>query len=49
VDFIEKCGAGQIQAYEFKFGTGAQGRGVTVLQSYSVDVQLINQENYLDF
>jgi hypothetical protein len=50
VDFIEECGAGQIQAYEFKFGTGAQGRGAdSFTKSYSVDVQLINQENYLDF
>ncbi|MBA4379187.1 MAG: hypothetical protein C0393_00590 [Anaerolinea sp.] len=50
VDYIEEIGAGQIQAFEFKFGSSAQTRGgESFKRAYALDVQLINQENYLDF
>lgn len=50
VDYIEEIGGGQIQAYEFKFGSSAQARGAASFKrAYALDVQLINQENYLDF
>lgn len=50
VDYIEEIGAGQIQAYEFKFGSSAQTRGgASFKRAYGLDVQLTNQENYLDF
>lgn len=50
VDYIEEIGAGQIRAYEFKFGSSAQTRGgKSFKRTYALDVQLINQENYLDF
>lgn len=50
VDYIEEIGTGQIQAYEFKFGCSAQARGgESFKRAYALEVQLINQENYLDF
>ncbi len=50
VDYIEEVGAGQIQAYEFKFGSSTQTRGSAAFKrNYEADVNLINHENYLDF
>jgi predicted AAA+ superfamily ATPase len=50
VDYIEEMGASQIQAFEFKFGGSSLRRGADSFKNaYSVDVQLINQDNYLDF
>lgn len=50
VDYIEESEAGQIRAYEFKAGSAALGRGAEAFtRSYATDVQLINQDNYLDF
>jgi predicted AAA+ superfamily ATPase len=50
VDYIEENPAGQIRAYEFKFGSSDLGRGAeSFTRAYKTEVQLINQENYLDF
>jgi predicted AAA+ superfamily ATPase len=50
VDYIEEQGANQLQAFEFKFGSGARGRGAeSFTRSYAAAVQLVNQDNYLDF
>jgi hypothetical protein len=50
VDYVEEMGAGQIQAFEFKFSGASLGRSAGAFKNaYSVDVQLINQDNYLDF
>lgn len=50
VDYVEEMGAGQIQAFKFKFSGASLGRSVGAFKNaYSVDVQLINQDNYLDF
>jgi len=50
VDYLEELGANQIRAFEIKFGISALSRGTDSFKhAYSVDVQLINQENYLDF
>ena len=50
VDYIEESPNGQVRAYEFKFGGSDLGRGsVSFTQSYETKVQLINQDNYLDF
>ncbi len=50
VDYIEEIGAGHIQAFEIKFGSSMLTRGAeSFKRSYQMDVQLINQENYLDF
>ena len=50
VDYIEESGAGKIQAYEFKFASSTATRGAeSFTKSYAVDVQLINQDNYLPF
>jgi hypothetical protein len=50
VDYIEEIGFSQIMAYEFKFGSSALRRGADSFKNaYSVDVQLVNQDNYLDF
>ncbi len=50
VDYIEEGGAGKIQAYEFKYASSTPTRGAeSFTQSYMVDVQLINQTNYLQF
>jgi predicted AAA+ superfamily ATPase len=50
VDYIEDSGANQIEAYEFKFGASTLRRGADAFtRAYAVDVQLVNQENYLSF
>ena len=50
VDYIEETGAGQIQAFEIKFGGSGLSRGaLSFTQAYGAEVQLINQENYLSF
>ncbi len=50
VDYIEEGRAGQMRAYEFKFGSSELGRGAnSFTRSYKTEVRLINQENYLDF
>ena len=50
VDYIEETGAGQIQAYEFKYsGTASRRSAESFQRAYAVAVQLINQENYLEF
>jgi hypothetical protein len=50
VDYIEEIGASPILAFKFKFGSSALRRGVdSFKKAYSVDVQLVNQVNYLDF
>ena len=50
VDYIEETGAGQMEGYEFKFGGGSLTRGAySFSKTYAVNVNLINQENYLDF
>jgi len=50
VDYIEETGAGQIDAYEIKFSSASLSRGAGSFQkAYNVTVQLVNQENYLDF
>ena len=50
VDYIEESHLGEINAYEFKFGTADLGRGADPFtRAYNTTVQLINQENYLDF
>lgn len=50
VDYIEESDGGLLQAYEFKFGGATLRRGAdSFTKIYSTDVQLVNQENYLDF
>lgn len=50
VDYIEETGVGQIKAYEIKFGGIALTRGADSFKNaYATDVQLVNQENYLEF
>jgi predicted AAA+ superfamily ATPase len=50
VDYIEELGGGQIQAFEIKYGGSILSRSAeSFKRAYSVDVQWINQENYLDF
>lgn len=50
VDYIEETGAGKIEAYEFKHGSGSLSRSAAAFQTaYGVEVQLVNQENYLAF
>jgi predicted AAA+ superfamily ATPase len=50
VDYIEDAGADKIEAYEFKLGTSALSRGAHAFtRAYNVDVQSVNQENYLSF
>lgn len=50
VDYIEETGIGQIQAFEIKYGGSGISRGsLSFTQTYSVEVQLTNQENYLSF
>ena len=50
VDYIEEGAAGQIQAYEFKFSGSELGRGADAFRrAYASAVQLVNQDNYLDF
>lgn len=50
VDYIEEIRSDHIQAFEFKFGNSTLSRGAgSFARTYSQEVQLINQENYLDF
>ncbi len=50
VDYVEEAQAGQIQAFELKSGSALRSRGaLSFIQAYHTPVQLINQENYLDF
>ena len=50
VDYIEEMGRGQIQAFEFKFGSSPlRGNAEAFKNAYGIDVQLVNQDNYLDF
>jgi predicted AAA+ superfamily ATPase len=50
VDYIEETGAGQVEAYEIKFGSAPLSRSAESFQkTYGAGVQLVNQENYLDF
>ncbi|MCU0485840.1 MAG: ATP-binding protein [Anaerolineales bacterium] len=50
VDYIEEMAGGQIQAFELKLGgAGLKRGGVAFKNAYGIDVQLVNQDNYLDF
>ena len=50
VDYIEKATNEEIKAFEFKYGTGSLSKGArSFINEYGIKVQLINQENYLDF
>lgn len=50
VDYIEKTTNEELKAFEFKYGTGSLSKGASSFTSeYGTKVQLINQENYLDF
>jgi len=50
VDYIEVIGRNPIEAYEFKFSGSGLGRSADAFtRAYSVNVQLINQDNYLSF
>jgi hypothetical protein len=50
VDYIEINNLQQTRAFEFKAGGAALGRGAQSFRSnYAIDVQLINQDSYLDF
>ncbi|MBI2039667.1 ATP-binding protein [Candidatus Microgenomates bacterium] len=50
VDYIEKPINEELKAFEFKYGTGLLSKGSKSFTSeYGTTVQLINQENYLDF
>lgn len=49
VDYLE-TGAEQLRAYEFKYGGGsARASGAAFRRAYDAPVQVINQDNYLDF
>jgi predicted AAA+ superfamily ATPase len=50
VDYIEKMTNKDMKAFEFKYGNGSLQRGAaSFTKEYHTDVQLINQQNYLDF
>jgi predicted AAA+ superfamily ATPase len=50
VDYIEISGMNLSKAYEFKLGGTILGRSADAFtRAYSVNVQLINQDNYLSF
>lgn len=45
VDYIEEIGAGQIQAFEIKFGGASLSRSAEAFKNaYSIGVQLVNQD-----
>ena len=49
VDYLEETADG-VHAYEFKVGAGSvRAGGGAFRRAYGADVQLVNQENYLDF
>ena len=50
VDYIEKTTNEELKGFEFKYGSGSLSRGASSFTSeYGTKVQLVNQENYLDF
>lgn len=50
VDYVEVSGRNPSEAYEFKLGGSILGRSAEAFtRAYSVDVQLVNQDNYLSF
>lgn len=50
VDYIEKATSEELKAFELKYGRGSLSKGArSFTNDYGVKVQLINQENYLDF
>lgn len=50
VDYIEKATNEELKAFEFKYGSGSLSKGASSFTSkYETKVQLVNQENYLDF
>lgn len=50
VDYIEKVTNAELKAFEFKYGNGSLSKGANSFTSeYKTKVQLVNQENYLDF
>jgi hypothetical protein len=50
VDYLEVAAGGALQPYEFKVGSGAARAGGRAFESaYGAAVQVINQDNYLDF
>jgi hypothetical protein len=50
VDYIELGDAGQLRAFEIKFGASALTRSAASFKNhYATDVKLVNPENYLSF
>lgn len=50
VDYIEKVTDEELKAFEFKYGSGSLSKGASSFTSeYGTKVQLVNQENYLEF
>lgn len=50
VDYIEKATNKELKAFEFKYGSGILSKGAGSFTSeYGTKVQLVNQENYMDF
>jgi len=50
VDYIEKTTNEELKGFEFKYGSRPLSRGASSFTSaYGTKVQLVNQENYLDF
>jgi len=49
VDYIEETGAGQMRAFEIKYGVSPLSRSAEAFQKTYGAVELINQENYLEF
>jgi predicted AAA+ superfamily ATPase len=50
VDYLEVAAGGALLPYEFKYGGGAMRAGGRAFErAYGTGVQIINQDNYLDF
>ena len=50
VDYVEEEGTKHLDAYEFKFGSSGLRRGADAFtRAYEVDIQLVNQDNFLSF
>lgn len=50
VDYIEKATNKELKAFEFKYGSGILSKGAgSFTNEYGTKVQLVNQENYMDF
>ena len=50
VDYLEIAGGGAVHAYEFKYGSGAARAGGHAFErAYGAAVQVVNQDNYLEF